>query len=42
MVLPESVVNPSLSDQDDSESDNDVPYFSDIEAMVTLWVLWYI
>ncbi|KAA8547452.1 hypothetical protein F0562_003684 [Nyssa sinensis] len=34
MSLPESVVNPSASDQEESESDNDVPYFSDIEAMI--------
>lgn len=36
MALPESVVNPSTSDHEEPESDNDVPYFSDIEAMVNL------
>uniref|UniRef100_A0A5B7AE40 FHA domain-containing protein n=1 Tax=Davidia involucrata TaxID=16924 RepID=A0A5B7AE40_DAVIN len=34
MTLPEFVVNPSTSDQEESESENDVPYFSDIEAMI--------
>jgi len=34
MALPESVVNPSTSDHEEPESDNDVPYFSDIEAMI--------
>ncbi|KAE9446072.1 hypothetical protein C3L33_22056, partial [Rhododendron williamsianum] len=33
ITLPESVVNPSTSDHEEPESDNDVPYFSDIEAM---------
>lgn len=36
ITLPESVVNPSTSDHEEPESDNDVPYFSDIEAMVNL------
>ncbi|KAK3032306.1 hypothetical protein RJ639_036263 [Escallonia herrerae] len=31
---PESVGNPSTSDLDESDSDSDVPYFSDIEAMI--------
>ncbi|KAG5534605.1 hypothetical protein RHGRI_022657 [Rhododendron griersonianum] len=34
ITLPESVVNPSTSDHEEPESDNDVPYFSDIEAMI--------
>lgn len=34
MALPDIVDNPSASDQDEPESENDVPYFSDIEAMV--------
>ncbi|KAL6993476.1 hypothetical protein U1Q18_011592 [Sarracenia purpurea var. burkii] len=37
ITLPESVVNPSVSDDEEPESDNDVPHFSDIEAMVNLW-----
>lgn len=37
IALSEIVDNPSASDQDESESENDVPYFSDIEAMVKLW-----
>ncbi|CAK9157071.1 unnamed protein product [Ilex paraguariensis] len=32
--LQESVVNPSTSNQEESESDNEVPSFSDIEAMI--------
>lgn len=36
ITLPESVVNPSTSNHEEPESDNDVPYFSDIEAMVNL------
>ncbi|KAI8541196.1 hypothetical protein RHMOL_Rhmol08G0043200 [Rhododendron molle] len=34
ITLPESVVNPLTSDHEEPESDNDVPYFSDIEAMI--------
>lgn len=29
-------INSLMSDQEESESDDDVPYFSDIEAMVNL------
>ncbi|KAL7144158.1 hypothetical protein ABFS83_08G240100 [Erythranthe nasuta] len=32
--IPESVVNDSVSDQEESQIDDDVPYFSDIEAMI--------
>lgn len=31
---PESVVDDSVSDEEESEIDDDVPYFSDIEAMI--------
>ncbi|KAA8537562.1 hypothetical protein F0562_027170 [Nyssa sinensis] len=36
MTLPEPVVNASPSDQEElpSESDDDVPYFTDVEAMI--------
>ncbi|KAK9265967.1 hypothetical protein L1049_003491 [Liquidambar formosana] len=34
MAHLEPVVNPSTSDQEEFESDGDVPYFSDIEAMI--------
>ncbi|KAK1357980.1 Microspherule protein [Heracleum sosnowskyi] len=34
VALPKSVDNPSASDQDESESEYDVPYSSDIEAMI--------
>lgn len=37
MALPEIIDNPSASDQDEPESENDVPYFSDIEAVVKKW-----
>lgn len=36
MNFSEIVDNPSALDQDEPESDNDVPCFSDIEAMVKL------
>lgn len=32
--LPESVVDESVSDEEESQIDDDVPCFSDIEAMV--------
>lgn len=32
----EPMVNPLMSDQEEPGSDDDVPYFSDIEAMVNL------
>ncbi|GER40387.1 forkhead-associated (FHA) domain-containing protein [Striga asiatica] len=32
--LPESLVNNSVSDQEESQIDDDVPYFSDVEAMI--------
>lgn len=35
----ESSANPSTSDQEEPPSDDDVPYFSDIEAMVILEIL---
>lgn len=35
-AVSEIVDNPSASEQDEPESENDVPYFSDIEAMVKL------
>lgn len=34
ITLRESMVNPSTSDQEEPDSDNDVPCFSDIEAMI--------
>ncbi|PSS36530.1 Microspherule protein [Actinidia chinensis var. chinensis] len=34
LTLPESLVNLSPSDQEEPESDNDMAYFSDIEAMI--------
>ncbi|KAL6964790.1 hypothetical protein U1Q18_035846 [Sarracenia purpurea var. burkii] len=34
ITLPESVVNTSVSDQEEPESDNDVPHFSDIKDMI--------
>ncbi|KAA8528703.1 hypothetical protein F0562_036058 [Nyssa sinensis] len=36
MTVPEPVINPSPSDQEELpfESDDDVPYFSDVEAMI--------
>ncbi|KAK9270337.1 hypothetical protein L1049_025916 [Liquidambar formosana] len=36
MAFPETVVNPSTSDQEEQPlgSDDDIPYFSDIEAMI--------
>ncbi|KAF8377886.1 hypothetical protein HHK36_031274 [Tetracentron sinense] len=36
MAFPEPVVNPSTSDQEEqfSESDNDLPYYSDVEALI--------
>ncbi|XP_059623542.1 uncharacterized protein LOC132266632 [Cornus florida] len=34
MTLPESVAKISISEHEEYESDNDVPYFSDIEAMI--------
>lgn len=34
IALPKSVDNPSALDQDESESEYDVPYSSDIEAMI--------
>ncbi|XAR59324.1 hypothetical protein NMG60_11015114 [Bertholletia excelsa] len=34
VALTESAVVPSLSDQDEPESDNDIPHFSDVEAMI--------
>lgn len=33
-ISDSTTVNPSVSDQEESESDNDVPYFSDVEAMI--------
>ena len=36
LTLPESLVNFSPSDQEEPESDDDMAYFSDIEAMVNL------
>lgn len=40
--ISEPMVNPSTSDQGESQSDDDVPYFSDIEAMVIVqrFVTW--
>ncbi|KAL6576093.1 hypothetical protein OROHE_000564 [Orobanche hederae] len=32
--LPESLVDDSVSDLEESQIDNDVPYFSDVEAMI--------
>ncbi|XP_057979932.1 uncharacterized protein LOC131165834 isoform X2 [Malania oleifera] len=34
MAFPEPEVNPLMSDQEEYESDGDIPYFSDIEAMI--------
>lgn len=34
LTIPESIANPSTSDKDECESDGDIPYFSDIEAMI--------
>lgn len=34
MGLPEMIMNPSVSEEEESQSDDDMPYFSDVEAMV--------
>ena len=34
---PESMDNAYMSDQNNSDSDGDIPYFSDVEAMVKFW-----
>lgn len=34
MGLAEMIMNPSVSEEEESQSDDDMPYFSDVEAMV--------
>lgn len=39
MIDPESIDNSYIDDQNNFDSDGDIPYFSDVEAMVKLYDL---
>lgn len=39
IAIAESIMNPSVSEEEESQSEDDVPYFSDVEAMVDFGIL---
>lgn len=39
IAIAESIMNPSVSEEEESQSEDDVPYFSDVEAMVDVGIL---